>query len=306
MRITLNLATRPFADIGPAIKRLRIAMGLLALLAILLGVGLRAIHHEAELARAHDHSLDGQIAKITQEQQTDRALMNQPDNQGLLKQAAVLNQLIDEKAFSWTLAMEDLETVLPGGVQVTALEPARQKDGHIAVKLRVVGPRDRAVDLVRNLEHSRRFLLPRIVGENAEANDKAGQRIEPVSAQDRVEFELAADYNPATPEERKAARKAPIKLPEPLPQFPAPSRSTRPVVPAPGVGRPPYVGPQITSPHTVINPRPNPQMMRMPPGDPTRGATPIGVPTIQQRPQPPIPPRTQPLTPPQIPPGGQQ
>ena len=31
MRVTLNLATRPFADLGPAIKRLRIGMGVLAL-----------------------------------------------------------------------------------------------------------------------------------------------------------------------------------------------------------------------------------------------------------------------------------
>jgi len=197
MRVTLNLATRPFADLGPAIKRLRIAMGVLALLGVLLGIGLHAIHREAEAARAHDHSLDGQIAQITQEQRSDRALMNRPDNVELLKQAAVLNQLIDEKAFSWTLAMEDLETVLPGGVQVTALEPARQKDGHISVKLRVVGPRDRAVDLVRNLEHSKRFLLPRIVGENAENTDKPGARIEPVSAADRVDFDLLAEYNPA-------------------------------------------------------------------------------------------------------------
>ena len=36
MRITLNLATRPFADLGPAMKRLRIGMGVLAFLAILL------------------------------------------------------------------------------------------------------------------------------------------------------------------------------------------------------------------------------------------------------------------------------
>jgi len=46
-------------------------------------------------------------------------------NDALLKQVAALNQLIDEKTFSWTLAMEDLETVLPGGVQTNTLEPVR-------------------------------------------------------------------------------------------------------------------------------------------------------------------------------------
>jgi type IV pilus assembly protein PilN len=149
-------------------------MGVLALLSILLGLGLHAIHQKAEAARARAHSLDGQIAQISHERQTYQDLMRQPANAQVLRQAAVLNKLFDEKAFSWTLAMEDLETVLPGGVQVTNLEPAREKDGRIILRLRVLGPRDKAVDLVRNLEHSRRFLLPRIVGENAEGSDHPG------------------------------------------------------------------------------------------------------------------------------------
>ena len=131
--------------------------------------------------------------------------MRQPANAQLLLQAEALNQLFDEKAFSWTLAMEDLETVLPGGVQVSTLEPVRDKDGHITLHLRVVGPRDRAVDWCSNLEHSKRFLLPRIVGENSEATGGPGEKLEPVSASNRVNFDLLAEYNPATPEERKAA-----------------------------------------------------------------------------------------------------
>jgi type IV pilus assembly protein PilN len=243
MRVTLNLATRPFADLGPAIKRLRIGMGVLAFLSILLGIGLHAIHQKAEAARTRTHSLDGQIARIAQEEAGYQALMRQPDNAQLLQQAAVLNKIIDDKSFSWTLAMEDLETVLPGGVQVTSLDPERQKDGHIVVHMRVLGPRDRNVDLVRNLEHSRRFLLPRITGENtADTTAGPGQRLQPVSASDRVEFDVLADYNPATPEERRSAsRKAAAKSEEdksmrvPRPLHPLPS-------PAPGQGRPPYTG----------------------------------------------------------------
>lgn len=213
MRVTLNLATRPFADLGPAIKRLRIAMGILALVSILLGFGLHAIHQKAEAARTSAHSLDTKIAAINLERKQYEDLMRQPDNAQLLEQAAVLNKIIDDKAFSWTLAMEDLETVLPGGVQVTSLEPARQKDGHITLTLRVSGPRDRAVDLVRNLEHSRRFLLPRIVGENAaDTSDRPGaMRLQPVSAADRVDFDVQAEYNPATPDERKATHKQSAK-----------------------------------------------------------------------------------------------
>jgi type IV pilus assembly protein PilN len=207
MRITLNLATRPFADVGPANKRLRIGMGVLAIIALLLGLGLHLFHRKAEEARARDHSLDGQIARITQERQGYQDLMRQPANNQVLLQAQALNQLFDEKTFSWTRAMEDLETVLPGGVMVSTIEPIREKDGHITLHLHVIGPRDRAVELVRNLEHSRRFLLPRIIGENSESTAGAGEKLQPVSASNRVNFELLAEYNPPTLEERKTARK---------------------------------------------------------------------------------------------------
>jgi type IV pilus assembly protein PilN len=126
----------------------------------------------------------------------------------VLDHAATLNRLFDEKAFSWTLAMEDLETVLPGGVQVMTLEPLRdKKDGHITLRMRVVGPRDKAVELVQNLERSRRFVAPRITSETLEAVGTGSQQLEPVSPTNRVTFDLLADYSPATPDERRAMKK---------------------------------------------------------------------------------------------------
>ena len=256
MRITLTLATRPFADLGPATKRLRIAMAVLAVAACGLGLGLRAFHQKAEQARARDHSLDGQIARINQEQQGYQNLMRQPDNAQLLVHIAALNHLFDEKTFSWTLAMEDLETVLPGGVQVSTIEPVRAKDGHITLHLRVIGPRDRAVELVRNLEHSRHFILPRIVGENAETSGGPNERMEPISASNRVNFDLLAEYNPASPDERKADKstaETPAAATDdsknvPPETHPAPEAVNR-------SGRPPYTG--FSRPMSS-NPKPNP------------------------------------------------
>jgi type IV pilus assembly protein PilN len=198
MRISLNLASRPYADLGPALKQLRMAMAVLAVAAVALGLGLRALHVKAEEARARDHSLDGAIERVKQERLGYQQLMQQPVNAALLARIGNLNQLFDQKTFSWTLAMEDLETVLPAGVQVNNLEPVRDKDGSITLHLRVVGPRDRAIELMRNLERSRHFLRPRMVGENAEASGGPGERMEPISASSRVNMDLLADYNPAT------------------------------------------------------------------------------------------------------------
>ncbi|HEU5352787.1 MAG TPA: fimbrial assembly protein [Terracidiphilus sp.] len=208
MKITLNLATRPFADQGPAIRKLRIAMAVLAVAAIGLGVGLHMVDTQAEEARQHDTALEAKIAQVRGERQGYSALMREPANAALLNQVKYLNALFDEKAFSWTLAMEDLETVLPGGVQVTSIEPNREKDGHILLRLRVQGPRDKSVDLVRNLEHSRHFLVPRIVGESAENATGPGQAVQPVSAAMRENFELEAEYNPATAGDEAQAPKS--------------------------------------------------------------------------------------------------
>ena len=242
MRVTLNLASRPYADLGPALKRLRIGMAVLAALCLLFFFGLHLFDRAAEEARERDHSLDGQIARVQAERAAAVATMRQPANEQVLDQATALNQLFDEKAFSWTLAMEAMETVLPAGVQVSSIEPIRAKDGHITVHVRVVGPRDHADELVANLERSRRFMQPRIVGENSESSNNPSQRQEPISLSNRFDFDLLADYVPPTPEERgaKAAHSA------------SGSRSSsgakpkqarpRPGVPAQN-GREPYSGP---------------------------------------------------------------
>lgn len=205
MRISLNLATRPFADLGPILRRLRLAMGTLAVLAVALGVGLYLVDKKAGASRIREREIDARIQRVTNERQGYEAMMRQPQNAAVLAEAQNLNQIIDAKAFSWTLAMEDLETVLPSGVQVTTLEPTRDKEGHITLHLRVLGPRDRAVQLLENLEHSRHFMQPRMVGESSESSGGPGERVEPVSLSSRVNFDLLADYNPVPAQERNAA-----------------------------------------------------------------------------------------------------
>jgi type IV pilus assembly protein PilN len=85
--------------------------------------------------------------------------------------------------------------VLPSGVQVLNIDPVIAKDGKVTIRLRVSGAHDRGVDLVRNLEHSHRFLAPRLARETAESNQN-GRQIEQVSTASNVNFDLLAEYNP--------------------------------------------------------------------------------------------------------------
>jgi type IV pilus assembly protein PilN len=66
----------------------------------------------------------------------------------------------------------------------------------VTIRLRVSGPHDRAVDLVRNLEHSHRFLAPRLARETAESNQSGRPAVEQVNAASNVNFDLLAEYNP--------------------------------------------------------------------------------------------------------------
>ena len=61
MRVSVNLATRPFADLGPTLRRLRIAMGSLAVVMLGLWLGLHLLHGRADKVRAQERTLDVDI-----------------------------------------------------------------------------------------------------------------------------------------------------------------------------------------------------------------------------------------------------
>jgi type IV pilus assembly protein PilN len=194
MKITLNLASRPFTDLTDAFKRMRMAMGILALVAIALGLILHFVLRQDQRAYQRAHQLDDAVASLGNERQSYESLMRQPANAKVLDETDALNELFDEKAFSWTLVMKDLETVLPGPVQVTQIEPVRTKDGQVILHLRVLGPRNQNILLVENMEHSSRFHLPRIMGESPESNGTTG-RLQPASASSAEDLDLLTNYN---------------------------------------------------------------------------------------------------------------
>ena len=73
--------------------------------------------------------------------------------------------------------------------------------GDVIIRLRVSGDRDRAVQLVRNLERSKRFLTPRLTGESVQAKEgsaaaAAAAAAQPPAPPAGVEFEILANYNP--------------------------------------------------------------------------------------------------------------
>jgi type IV pilus assembly protein PilN len=201
MRISVNLATRPFVELRPFFLRLRILMGVLAVVAVLALLAAHVLQKKLDIAAAQLNQVHEKVVAVQQEKQGNERRMREPANAAVLARAHFLNALFLRKSFSWTAVMMDLETVLPAGVQVTSIEPEISADGDVIIRMRVSGDRDRAVQLVRNLERSKRFLAPRLTGESVQAKEPGTQNNRNPAANNDlappgVEFEILADYNP--------------------------------------------------------------------------------------------------------------
>ena len=195
MRININLSSHPYVDVGPLIKRLRTAVTILgAVTACLIVVFLVArAQHKAALAEAHQ--LDRTLESESTELKSYKSMMQRPDIILLADRTSALNQLFDEKAFSWTILMKDLEGVLPPQVQMATIEPIRGKDGSISLQIHLTGPRANAIGFLENLERSPRFVQPRIGRESTQSDTRGSQGPPALSDTSVEEFDIVAGYD---------------------------------------------------------------------------------------------------------------
>jgi type IV pilus assembly protein PilN len=218
VRISINLATRPYVELDRLLKQLRIALGVLAVLAIALGIWLHTMSARAQEQQRQMDALNAQVSRLASEKAANEARLRQPANAATLSRNQFLNTLFARKSFSWTAVLMDLEEVLPSGVQVSAIEPILTPSGEVTIRLRVLGDRDRTVLLVKNLEQSKRFISPRLQGEAQQTAEKKGTQsiganglpqltvatgaagLPPIAG---VEFEIVSGYNPLQPRIRE-------------------------------------------------------------------------------------------------------
>lgn len=196
MRISINLASHPYVELRPVYNRLRTWIVILLLLGGALWLLYRGERDQAQETLARVARVQNHVRQLEGEQQSYQTLMQQPKDAAILRQSDFLNGLFRRKAFSWTATMTDLETVLPSGVQVLSIDPVVATDGHVTIRLRVIGERDRALDLVRNLEKSRHFASPRLASEALATNQGSQGNLQSVSAGGDVNFDILADYRP--------------------------------------------------------------------------------------------------------------
>jgi len=195
MRLDINLASHPYEDARQFWMVWGTAVGVAGLLTlVLLGLDAsgwiyaRRDRKEMQQARA-------MIAQCDRNRAEAEAFLNRPENRTTRDKSEFLNELIEHKAFSWTLVLENLEKVMPPRVHLVAISPGLTDDNQVSLKMTVAGDsRDRAIELAKRMEESRRF---------AQTNVQSEATIQSQTGDTEV-VEIGAIYVPEAPADAQA------------------------------------------------------------------------------------------------------
>ncbi len=188
MRLDINLASQPYEDARQFWLRWGTALAAagiltLALLTITITGWFNARRDHREIAELRE-----QIAQRDRTRAQAEAFLNRPENRTTRDESQFLNQLIERKSLSWTYVLEDLEKVMPAGVHLVSIHPELDDANQLTLKMVVAGnSRDRALELARRMEDSRRFAQTYIESEHA------GQP----GSSDSIQFDIFGIYVPA-------------------------------------------------------------------------------------------------------------
>jgi type IV pilus assembly protein PilN len=198
MRVNLNLATQPYEDVRDFLLKWGVGLALAVVASVaLVWLAVTGWRQSRDIGR--DIRVKQQeIARLKQDEQKAQTLLNNPENSGTRARAALLNSLIARKAFSWTQAFSDFEKLLPARVQVMSIQPQLDPDNQLTISLVVASDsRDRAIELLKNLEDSAHFERAQLLSETNETEGKEGTR-----------FQIIAVYVPQASEAPQPAARA--------------------------------------------------------------------------------------------------
>ena len=188
MRLDINLASQPYEDARQFWMRWGTAVGALGLLTLVLLAADITGWLNARRDRAAIAEKCAMIAQRDQLRANAERILNLPQNRSTRDQSQFLNDLIERKAFSWTRVLENLEKVMPPRVHLIAINPQMDEDNQLGLKMTVAGDsRDRAIELARRMEDSRRFSQTNIISERTERQSNSS---------DTEQFDIVAVYIP--------------------------------------------------------------------------------------------------------------
>ncbi len=220
MRLNINLASQPYEVAREYTRRMT---GLIAALTLAAVVLVAYIVYQRVHSRGINRQLadvERQIDSLNHEESQARAILNKPANKVIADQSEFLNDLFARKAMSWTHIFTVMEKIVPPQLHVVSMKPEYSKTNDLVLHVVVAtDSRDRAVELVRNMEKSSHFRQPQVVAENVVSNTS-----EQSANSGAIQFDIAAIYVPSAAdiEEKPEAGAAPGEktAPSPVPAAP--------------------------------------------------------------------------------------
>jgi type IV pilus assembly protein PilN len=192
MRININLASNPYEAAREFTRRMGLLVAALAVLAVgLLGY----IVHQRSETRDIDQKIAAakqEIASLDAEKAQAQAILNQPQNRDVADQSQFLNNLFARKALSWTRVFTEMEKLMPANIHVVSMKPEFNRENQLVLHVVVAtSAREKAVELVRQMEKSPHFRTAQVEAENTTGNEgNAG------ATGGNIQFEIAAVYVP--------------------------------------------------------------------------------------------------------------
>jgi type IV pilus assembly protein PilN len=198
MRININLASQKYEAAGQFYLRWGTALALAVMVTLGLAFLAWSNYRNAGNDRRHITELQNKIAKLDQQQKQAQAVLNQPENQDVRDQKNFWNDVFDQRSFSWTQLISDLEKIMPARAYVISVQPTLTPERQLKLKLLIAGEsHDNALELQRKMEGSERFHECSIKREGMRTQTQGAPG--PAARSQAVwEFEIETFYTPAS------------------------------------------------------------------------------------------------------------
>lgn len=198
MRTKINLATQPYEDARQYLARWGPLVALLFVVtAGLVFVTVRNVRSSSDINRQLS-AMRSDIGALDAEKSEAETMLALPQNRGTVQKSQYLNGIFARKAFSWTTVFSDMEKLMPPGLHVLSITPELDPQNQLQVHIVVGGERrDRAIQLVRNLEQTPRFrnVMLRSDVTNQTGGGSTGRN--QAGVEDLIKFDIVAQYIPA-------------------------------------------------------------------------------------------------------------
>jgi hypothetical protein len=141
-----NLSTRPFYNERAVLAAIGVVAFLTAALTAFNVAQVLTLTSRNSEVVAQAESSEARAAELREQARKTQQALNREDVDAVQSAAREANQLIDRRAFSWTLLFNQFEDTLPVDVRIVAVTPQIDREGRMLVAITVVARQDEDVD----------------------------------------------------------------------------------------------------------------------------------------------------------------